>query len=98
MFRTIMKVLQMELKGWEYLMKHEEFYWADGDWENNYTHFLRKNTYFDLLFGSLIDENQSFSRKIILQYNKNDPVCCSYPYSESFSKNINEIAKIFELM
>ena len=66
---------------------------SDGDWEYIYTHFLKKNTYFDLLFGSLIDENQSFSRKIILQYNKYDPVCCSYPYSESFSKNINEFAK-----
>ena len=32
----IMKVLQAELHGWEYIMKHEEFYWADGAWENKY--------------------------------------------------------------
>ena len=32
----LIKVLQIELMGWEYVMKHEEFYWEDGAWENKY--------------------------------------------------------------
>ena len=32
----IMKVLQAELFGWQYIMKHQAFYWADGAWENKY--------------------------------------------------------------
>ena len=32
----IMKVLQAELFGWDYVMKHEEFYWKHGAWENKY--------------------------------------------------------------
>ena len=33
---ALIKVLQIELMGWEYVMKHEEFYWEDGAWENKY--------------------------------------------------------------
>ena len=33
---SIINVLQAELFNWQYLMKHEEFYWADGAWENKY--------------------------------------------------------------
>jgi len=32
----LIHVLQAELFGWEYVMKHEEFYWKDGAWENKY--------------------------------------------------------------
>jgi hypothetical protein len=32
----IISVLQAELFGWEYVMRHEEFYWEDGAWENKY--------------------------------------------------------------
>jgi len=32
----IMKVLQAELFGWDYVMRHQEFYWLDGAWENKY--------------------------------------------------------------
>ena len=32
----LISVLQTELFGWEYVMKHEEFYWEDGAWENKY--------------------------------------------------------------
>jgi len=32
----MIKVLQIEMMGWQYLMKHEEFYWEDGAWENKY--------------------------------------------------------------
>ena len=33
---SLIKVFKAEVAGWEYIMKHEEFYWADGDWENKY--------------------------------------------------------------
>ena len=32
----LIKVLQIELMGWQYIMKHEEFYWEDGAWEMKY--------------------------------------------------------------
>ena len=32
----LISVLQAELFGWQYIMKHEEFYWEDGAWENKY--------------------------------------------------------------
>ena len=32
----LIKVLQAELFGWEYVMKHEEFFWKDGAWENKF--------------------------------------------------------------
>ena len=32
----IINVLQAELFGWQYIMKHQAFYWADGAWENKY--------------------------------------------------------------
>ena len=32
----LIKVLQIEMMGWEYVLKHEEFYWEDGAWENKY--------------------------------------------------------------
>lgn len=32
----IIKVLQSELFGWEYILKHEEFFWEDGAWEMKY--------------------------------------------------------------
>jgi hypothetical protein len=32
----LIHVLQAELFGWQYVMKHEEFYWKDGAWENKY--------------------------------------------------------------
>ena len=32
----IISVLQAELFGWEYVMRHEEFYREDGAWENKY--------------------------------------------------------------
>ena len=41
-------------------------------------------TYFNLIYGSLMDEKERFSRKIILQFNSNDPSCCGYPYAENF--------------
>jgi len=32
----MIKVLQMEVMGWQYILKHEEFYWEDGAWENKF--------------------------------------------------------------
>jgi hypothetical protein len=32
----LIKVLQIEMMGWQYVLKHEEFYWEDGAWENKY--------------------------------------------------------------
>ena len=33
---SLIKVFKAEIAGWEYILEHEEFYWADGDWENKY--------------------------------------------------------------
>tara|TARA_B100001971_G_C18105104_1_gene491060 strand:+ start:138 stop:896 length:759 start_codon:yes stop_codon:yes gene_type:complete len=32
----LISVLRTEMMGWEYILKHEEFYWEDGAWENKY--------------------------------------------------------------
>ena len=32
----IISVLRTEIIGWEYVMKHQEFYWKDSAWENKY--------------------------------------------------------------
>ena len=55
-----------------------------GDWEHYYSEYILNETYFNLIYGSLIDEKERFSRKIILQFNSNDPSCCGYPYAENF--------------
>jgi hypothetical protein len=33
---SLIQVFKAEIAGWEYILKHEEFYWADGAWENKY--------------------------------------------------------------
>jgi len=32
----LINVLQAELRGWEYIMKHEQFFWKHGAWKNKY--------------------------------------------------------------
>ena len=68
-----------------------------GDWEHYHTDFIKKNTYFDLIFGSLIDGNNKFSRKIIFQFNRYDPTCCGYPHSKNFSFLINKLGKELDI-
>ena len=34
--QEIINILQTEIFGWEYIMRHEEFYWKGGAWENKY--------------------------------------------------------------
>ena len=33
---SILQVLRAEIAGWEYVLKHDQFYWKDGAWENKY--------------------------------------------------------------
>ena len=33
---SLIQVFKAEIAGWEYILKHEEFYWADGAWKNKY--------------------------------------------------------------
>ena len=68
-----------------------------GDWEHHYSDFIMNNTYFDLIYGSLIDGNNRFSREIIFQFNNLDPSCCQAPYSNNFVKLINEMSEELNL-
>jgi hypothetical protein len=68
-----------------------------GDWEHHYSDFILNNTYFDLIYGSLIDQNNKFSREIVFQFNNKDPSCCGAPYSRSFVTLFNENSKELNL-
>ena len=68
-----------------------------GDWEHYYSDFIINNSYFDLIYGSLIDENDKFNRELIFQFNNLDPSCCGYPYSKNFVNLINDLGKNLNL-
>lgn len=68
---------------------------TDREWFKFYSDFVMKNNYFDLIYGSLIDENNQFSRELIFQFNNLDPNCCAEPYSNNFTNLINEIGRKF---
>ena len=33
---SLIQVFKAEVAGWDYVMRHQEFYWIDGAWENKY--------------------------------------------------------------
>tara|TARA_Y100000591_G_C21793557_1_gene678003 strand:- start:219 stop:1409 length:1191 start_codon:yes stop_codon:yes gene_type:complete len=68
-----------------------------GDWEHYYSDFIINNSYFDLIYGSLMDENYKFSRELIFQFNNLDPSCCDYPYSKNFVNLVNNLGKNLNL-
>jgi len=68
-----------------------------GDWEHNYSDFIMNNNYFDLIYGSLIDESEKFNRELIFQFNNLDPSCCGYPYSKNFVNLLNNLGKDLNL-
>tara|TARA_X000000950_G_scaffold259044_1_gene327119 strand:- start:2765 stop:4018 length:1254 start_codon:yes stop_codon:yes gene_type:complete len=60
----------------------------NGDWETYNTSYFSKYNYFDLFFGSLIDQKENSNREVIVQFQINDPVCCSGPPVVSFSEKM----------
>lgn len=64
-----------------------------GDWEHYYSDFIINNSYFELIYGSLIDDNGKFNNELIFQFNNLDPSCCGYPYSKNFVNLINDLGK-----
>ena len=68
-----------------------------GDWEHYYSDFIINNNYFDLIYGSLIDEKKQFNRELIFQFNNLDPSCCGAPYSKNFVDLLNAKSKKLDL-